>query len=290
MKPAPFDYHRPDSIAEALALLAANRGRARVLAGGQTLVPALNQRLDRPSVLVDINRIPDLDRIELADDMVRVGPLVRQQSLLDALGSGGTAGLSLPLVAAALPGVGHIQTRNRGTVVGSIAARDPLAQLPLVALVGGASITIGRTGSEPRIEEIDDFLDAVGDAEPHDGLVLSVDFVRASPDSATAYEEFRHNVLLGAAAVNLDGGIGRVGFLTGVGRPVLHELDTRQLTEQRSEHSGGQLRDAASSIVESAQFLDDVHAAADYRCALTIELLSRALGSAMNAVSGDHKA
>ena len=120
MKPAPFDYIRPETLDEALAELARGGEDAKPLAGGQSLVPLLNMRLLRPSLLVDLNRVTGLDEIHAEDGIVRVGATVRQASLR-----------GIPLVEEALPHVGHHVTRNRGTVGGSIAHADAAGELPL---------------------------------------------------------------------------------------------------------------------------------------------------------------
>jgi aerobic carbon-monoxide dehydrogenase medium subunit len=137
MKPAPFHYRRPESLDEALALLGEHGDEAKVLAGGQSLVPLLNMRLARPGVLVDLNRVGGLDHIE-ADGDVRIGALVRQREL---------ERVPVPLVAEALPHVGHLVTRNRGTVGGSIAHADGAAELPLcLAVLDGVVVAESRPG------------------------------------------------------------------------------------------------------------------------------------------------
>jgi 2-furoyl-CoA dehydrogenase FAD binding subunit len=143
MKPAAFDYVRAERIEEALDVLAQEGADARVLAGGQTLIPMLSMRMARPSVVIDIMRLPGLDRIESAEGTIRVGAAVRQRHVEQY------AGLvsSQPLLAAALPWIGHAQTRNRGTVCGSVAHADPSAEMPLVLIalgVGYAFREIGR--------------------------------------------------------------------------------------------------------------------------------------------------
>ena len=127
MKPAPFDYVAATEMSEALDAMHQGGTEARVIAGGQSLVPMLNMRLARPATLVDITRIPELSRIEAKGDQVTVGAAVRQS----ALERWPDLADRLPLVRAALPWVGHAQLRNRGTVCGSIAHADPSAELPL---------------------------------------------------------------------------------------------------------------------------------------------------------------
>jgi 2-furoyl-CoA dehydrogenase FAD binding subunit len=144
MKPRRFDYARPGSVAEALALLAEHGEEAKVLAGGQSLMAMLNLRLLEPAVLVDIARLVELDTIEMADDKVEVGAAVTQNRLK------GWPQLSakLPLLAKALPFVGHFQTRNKGTVCGSVAHADPSSEIPLaLATLGGEVVLRSHRGT-----------------------------------------------------------------------------------------------------------------------------------------------
>jgi CO/xanthine dehydrogenase FAD-binding subunit len=139
VKPARFDYVAAASSDEALAAL--EDGEAKVLAGGQSLVPMLNMRLARPSTLVDVNRVPDLDRVEV-DGSVRIGALARQADVLDSPAAG-----AVPVLAAALRHVGHPATRSRGTIGGSLAHADPAAELPAVLLaLDGEVVARSRRG------------------------------------------------------------------------------------------------------------------------------------------------
>src|SRR5438445_10491176 len=142
MKPAPFRYERPESVEGATALLAEHGDEAKVLAGGQSLVPMLNMRLARPSVLVDINRLP-LGDVVRENGSWRVGALVRQAD---------RRLLEIPLLAECLPHVGHFVTRNRGTIGGSIAHADAAAELPLALTVLGGSV-VTSAGRVVRAEE-----------------------------------------------------------------------------------------------------------------------------------------
>ncbi len=137
MKPRPFDYVRPDTVEEAVALLADYGDDARILAGGQSLVPMLNLRLIDPAVLIDISRIAEFDRIDDRGDFIEIGAAVTQNRLM----AWKDLRQKLALLAAALPFVGHFQTRNKGTVCGSVAHADPSAELPLsLAVLGGAVV------------------------------------------------------------------------------------------------------------------------------------------------------
>src|ERR1700692_3823360 len=151
MKPAPFDYVRPDTLAEACALLAGDE-EARVIAGGQTLVPMLAMRLGRPAELVNILRLPELAGIRKEAGAVVVGATTRQaQAERDPV-----IRASVPMLAQVLPWVGHPPTRNRGTVGGSIANADPSAEIPLVAVTLGADILLATTDG-PTSMPADDF-------------------------------------------------------------------------------------------------------------------------------------
>src|ERR1700674_5236456 len=136
MKPASFEYHAPASVDEALALLRRYAGNARVLAGGQSLIPMMNFRLAAPAAIVDINRIPGLAYIEAEGAVVRIGAMTRQR----AIEFSPLVAEKLPLLREAIRHVGHLPTRSRGTIGGSIAHADPAAEIPMVlqALEGGA--------------------------------------------------------------------------------------------------------------------------------------------------------
>jgi 2-furoyl-CoA dehydrogenase FAD binding subunit len=143
MKPRRFDYARPDSVAEALALLAEHGEDAKVLAGGQSLMAMLNLRLLEPAVLIDIARLTELDTLRMAGDKVEVGAAVTQNRLKDWP----ELAAKLPLLAKALPFVGHFQTRNKGTVCGSVAHADPSSEIPLtLATLGGEVVLRSRRG------------------------------------------------------------------------------------------------------------------------------------------------
>src|SRR6516225_4579871 len=177
MKPRPFDYLRPDTVEEALALLAEYGDDARVLAGGQSLVPMLNLRIVEADALIDILRIAALDVIREVRDKelgqsIEIGAAVTQNKLL----AWPQLSEKLPLVAAALPHVGHFQTRNKGTVCGSIAHADPSSELPLaLALVGGEIVLKSQRG-ERKLAAKDFQKDMLTTARAADELVAAVRF------------------------------------------------------------------------------------------------------------------
>ncbi|MGB7259375.1 MAG: FAD binding domain-containing protein, partial [Pseudolabrys sp.] len=152
MKPARFDYIRAATLAEAHAALAEGGDDARIIAGGQSLVPMLSMRLARPNVLIDIMHLPALAKIEVKGDTIRIGAAIRQAELL----AWPELGDRQPLLAAALPWVGHAQTRSRGTVCGSTAHADPSAEIPLALLALKGAVELSSQKSRRRVAA-DDF-------------------------------------------------------------------------------------------------------------------------------------
>ena len=199
MKPAAFAYAKPRSIEEAVALLAAQAG-ARVLAGGQSLVATLNMRLDAPSLLVDINGIAGLDGIVLRNGAVEIGALVRH---VDAERSGMIA-VHAPLIALAMPHIGHPAIRNRGTLAGSIAFADPAAELPACLLALGGEVDIaGPAGA--RTVKADDFFKGLFETALGQGdLITAIRFSAATPATRVGFAELsrRHGdyAMVGLAA------------------------------------------------------------------------------------------
>ncbi|MCY4519067.1 MAG: FAD binding domain-containing protein [Acidimicrobiaceae bacterium] len=185
MKPAPFSFVAPESLDEVVEALARHGDDARILAGGQSLVPLMNLRLARPEVLVSINRCRELDYIAVSDDRLVVGALVRQiDAETDPL-----VAAECPLLAQALPYVGLPATRNRGTVCGSLAHCDPLAELPAVALALEAELVLTSAAGERRVPA-HDFLVAEMTTSIDEGEVLSaVAFKRQDPSEQSALAE-----------------------------------------------------------------------------------------------------
>ncbi|MCY4396608.1 MAG: FAD binding domain-containing protein [Rhodospirillaceae bacterium] len=188
MKPAPFDYVRAESVDEAVAVLAEHGDEARVLAGGQSLMPMLNMRLVRPEILVDISGLPELAHIEAEGDAVTIGASITQGELADWP----ELETALPAVAAALPHVGHFQTRNRGTVCGSICHADPSSELPLcLALLGGEVELHSARGV--RTVPADEFQQGVlTTAKEPDELVARTRLPKAQDGERFAFLEFQH--------------------------------------------------------------------------------------------------
>lgn len=215
MKPAPFDYLRAASAEEALAALAEHGDEARIMAGGQSLMPMLNMRLLQPRIIVDISAIADLRKINARDGHLAVGASVTQS---DLMASPGLANRS-PLLAGALPWVGHFQTRNRGTVCGSVAHADPSAEIPLclVALEGEVVLRSARRRRTVAAETF--FVGPLTTLRGPDEMIESVRFRLRKPGAGYAFREvaMRHGdyaITACAAVVDADrirlavGGVG----------------------------------------------------------------------------------
>ncbi|MGY2081502.1 FAD binding domain-containing protein [Modestobacter sp. SYSU DS0657] len=280
MKPAPFGYTDPTSVDEALRLL--DSEGAKVLAGGQSLLPLLSMRLAAPTTLVDINRVPGLDRIEAGDDGVRVGALVRHAALL----ASAEAAAVQPLLGRATANVAHPAIRNRGTTVGSIAHADPSGEMTAVLALTDGSVTVATPGGPEAIGWRDFFVGPL-ETSVHGPAVVTEAFFPALPDrSGTAFAEIARRkgdyAVAGAAVVvTLDAdrrvAAARAAYLSVGLVPEVHDL---------TDAVGGQPVDTAdwAAAGELARGLvepdGDLHASADYRRLLVATLTARTLADA----------
>jgi CO/xanthine dehydrogenase FAD-binding subunit len=288
LKPVPFDYIRPKSIEETCALLARD-AEARVIAGGQSLVPMLAMRLSRPTQLVDILRLPELAGIKDNGDSIVIGATTRQAAAeRDPL-----IAAKLPLLAQVFPWVGHPATRRRGTIGGSVAHADPSAEIPLVALTLGADIVLRDVTGETNIKTSEFFLGPMVTAIPHGTLLTAIRFpVWPQQRIGTGFHEVnaRHSdfaFVCAAAQVALDEAGRCTACAVGVGG--LGEYPVR-LDDAAQALVGGDLGDKAiADAVEAAMAqLDiwgDLHASADYRRRTGGVLARRALSDARQAAS-----
>ena len=185
MKPSPVGYSRPQSVAEAIQALAALGPDAKVLAGGQSLVPLMSLRLARPEHLVDINRLTELSYIDVTAGDVAVGALTRHAELL----ASGSAQTAQPLLARALRSVAHPAIRNRGTVVGSLAHADPAAEMPAVLTLLDGSVEAASARGERVIPVADFFLGPLESALEPDELAVAARFPVLAPGSGTGFAE-----------------------------------------------------------------------------------------------------
>jgi len=282
MKPAAFEYHAPETVEEALALLEAHGDEAKVLAGGQSLVPLMNMRLARPGVIVDINRIRALDHLTPDGDALRVGALCRQRGAERAA----IVATRCPLLHAALQLVGHVQIRNRGTVVGSLAHADPAAELTAVlAALGGTVTAVGPDGT--RTIAADEFFVSylTTSLDPRE-LLTEARFPTHPQGAGWSWMEIarRHGdfALAGVGIVlAVRGGRiteARVG-LTGVGPTPVRAARAERALAGRVP-SDALWTEAADAVREEIDPEGDIHASAEYRRHVAGVLTRRALAEA----------
>lgn len=224
MKPPPFDYHVPETVEEACALKAEHGPDAAVLAGGQSLIPLMSSRLMTPRVLLDIKRIPELRAIARADGSLVVAAAVRQSRLHDDAEIART----LPVLAEGARHIGHPETRHRGTIGGSLAHADPVAELPTLALGLGAEIVARSAGGARRIPADEFFTAARSTTLAPDELLVEVRYPAPSPQVGWGFAEIarRHGDPAMATAVALvevdaDGAVASAAVTLGAiaGRP-----------------------------------------------------------------------
>jgi CO/xanthine dehydrogenase FAD-binding subunit len=285
MKAAPFDYFPAADVAEACALLGAGDGEAErlIIAGGQTLVPLMAMRLARPAILIDINGADGFTGIALRDGAVVVGAGTRQAA---ALASPMIAG-HVPLLARALPLVGHQQTRNRGTIGGSLAHGDPAAEIPLVALALDATLVLQSLAGRREVAIADFYLAPMMTTRASDECLVEVRFPHRGGDGRTGvgFHELSARrgdfaVVAAAAQINLDDdGICRraavaVGGAHGV--PVRAAALEDYLTGRRPD-----AQSAAALVDEAIDPGDDLHADAGYRRRVARVLVARAIADAL---------
>jgi carbon-monoxide dehydrogenase medium subunit len=209
MKPAPFRYHRPESVREALALLS-DLEDAKLIAGGQSLAPMMNMRLVAPAALVDLNGIAGLDRIQESPGFVEIGAMTRHH----ALASSSLVKSFCPLLAEAASTIGHYAIRARGTLGGSLAHADPAAQIPLVAVTLGAQIVLNGPGGERAVAARDFFVSLMTTVLEPDEIVVGARFPKAPAGARHAYEQFSRRTgdfAIVAVAAVLEGRALRLG-------------------------------------------------------------------------------
>jgi CO/xanthine dehydrogenase FAD-binding subunit len=283
MKPPPFDYYAPQSAAEALELLGRYGADARLLAGGQSLVPLLNFRLSAPAVIVDLNRAADLAYIGEANGQVRLGAMTRQR----AIEFSPLVKSRLPLLAEATRWVGHLPTRTRGTIGGSLAHSDPAAEYPAVAAALDAELVIRGSAGDRVVRAAEFFVGFMTTALQPGEMLIEVRMAAQPSDSGWAFEEFsrRHGdfAIVGIAAmVAVDGDRFRSARLAACGAgPTAIRLGG---AEEILEHSGVDDRyidDAAGCAAELVDPGADLHASVEYRRHLTRVLTRRALKRAV---------
>lgn len=283
MKPASFDYFAPASLDEALHLLDRFDGEARPLAGGQSLVPMMNFRIVRPVALVDLNRVPGLAFVEEADGIVRIGAMTRQRALeFSPLIAG-----KLPLLRVALKRVGHLPTRSRGTIGGSIAHADPAAEIPMVLQALDGTVIARSSAGEREIAARDLFLGALETALAGDEILTEIRFPAMPATACYAVEEFSRrqgDFAIGAIAAVLvrDGErCTRAALATaGIGTVPARLHEAEAILEQQGVGETA-IAAAAAKAAESVDPMADANGSADYRRHLTGVLTRRAIEKAL---------
>ena len=284
MKPAPFELHIPSTIDEAAGVLAAHGDEAKVLAGGQSLVPLLALRLTRFEHLVDLNRIEALQGIHRQSGWLSIGAMTRQA----AVEHDSEVAAAAPLLHRALPFIGHFQIRNRGTVGGSIAHADPASELPAVALALDAELVASGPAGSRVVPARDFFLGMWTTALGEDELLTTVRLPVWGDRCGFAVEEFarRHGdfAIAGVACgVQVDdkGVIARAAIaLFGMGSTPMR-ADTAEAAIVGAEATATDVHAAAVAAVEATEPGDDIHGTADYRRRVARHLTARALTSAI---------
>ena len=283
MKPAKFEYHAPTSVEQALSILERYHGEARVLAGGQSLVPMMNFRLATPAAIVDLNRISGLAEIAAADGVVTIGAMARQRQVEFAP----LIGEYLPLLRDAMRYVGHPPIRTRGTIGGSIANADPAAEIPMILQVMAGEVVVRGPQRERRIAAADLFVAPLTTSLAADEIIIEVRFPAMAPGARYAIEEFarrKGDFAIAAIAVVLvqEGERCAMARLAtaGIGPVPVRLRDAEAILEQRGLGEAA-IAAAASKAAELVDPMSDHNATADFRRHLTAVLTRRAVQKAL---------
>jgi CO/xanthine dehydrogenase FAD-binding subunit len=288
MKPPIFDYVAASSIDMAVAALAEAAGEAKILAGGQSLVPMLNFRLLRPSILIDINRIAGLSFVEETPQHIRVGALTRHHQLETSP----VIARHLPVVSCAMTHVAHLAIRNRGTIGGSLSHADPAAELPMLSVLLDAELRIASSSGSRTVAARSFFIDALTVDLGADDLVTEIVLPKLPPGTGWGFEEVarRHgDFALAAVAVTLTADNGLVAqariALTGVGPTPLRITDAETLLAGHAVDRPliGHVIDAVRAAIAPET---DLHASSDYRRHLAGVLAGRAIAAAWDRATG----
>ncbi|MDQ0218706.1 xanthine dehydrogenase family protein subunit M [Peribacillus cavernae] len=285
MKPAKFDYYCPKTLDEALSLLEESGFDGKIIAGGQSLVPIMNMRLSGPECLIDINRLHDLDFIEFDEEKVKIGTLTRQSRVEMSSLIKENCGL----LSEAVPFIGHVQTRNRGTFGGSLVHADPSAEIPLSLMASGGSVLIASK-EETREVDVEDFFVTylTTDIMPTE-LLTEVQIPIWSGRVGYDFTEIsrRHGdfaLVAAACQLTLDdqNKISRVRLTLGGVESVpllVEEANQMMMGEKLSE---ALLNKVADIVREAVDPESDLHASADYRTHLAAVLAKRTIQTAYN--------
>jgi len=290
MKPAPFEYARPSDLGEACAMLAAGDD-ARLIAGGQSLVPLMAMRLARPKRLIDIARISELAFVRQEHECVVIGATTRQ-CVLECEGIVRTA---VPLLAKVMPFIGHAAIRSRGTIGGSLANADPVAEIALVAVTLGATLLYRNGRVNAEIAASDFFVGPMMTALPTTACLTAVRFpVWRDARIGVGFQEVSArggDFALAAAAAQValdeDGICRRVALGVGAAaRPL--RLDAAGSALEGTHAEEAHVREVVHTALADIEPLSDLHASAEYRRRAAISLAVRAIADAYRAAAGTH--
>ncbi|NGM82473.1 xanthine dehydrogenase family protein subunit M [Paenibacillus sp. 7124] len=283
MKPAAFDYYKPETLDEALSLLDEFGYDAKILAGGQSLIPMMNMRLARPPVLIDINGVPGMTGIEIGDSEIVIGGLTRHYMVEHSP----EIQNSCPMLAEGIKLIGHSQIRSRGTIGGSIVHADPTAELPVMLTALGGKVTVVSSEDERELTPEELFLTYMTTTIEPNEIVKSVHFPVIAERTGHAIEEFTLRsgdfaIIIAAASVTLDeeGLIESAALCIGGvdGIPVkLEDVTDELIGEAPSEEI---FAEKCAQIVDLVDPEKDIHASAEYRKDLCVALSRRVLKKA----------
>ena len=283
MYPAQFEYVAPESLDEAIKLLAESGGDAKILAGGHSLLPAMKLRLAQPAKLIDLRKIPGLNEIKVDANGTTIGAMVTHVNVARSA----EVQRALPALAEACGLVGDIQVRNRGTLGGSLAHADPAGDPPAAFLALDGSVVVKGPNGERTIAGTDFFVDILTTALAEDEIVTAVKFPVLATGTGTAYVKFEHPAshyaLTGVAAAVKLGSDGKVEAVkvgvTGVGPKAYRATGVEEALVGKD---AGAVADAASHAADGIDCNDDIHASADYRAHLATVFTRRALQAAFS--------
>lgn len=279
MKAPPFGYVKARELGQVFDLLEEHNDEAKILAGGQSLIPSLNLRLSRPPLLIDINAITELQGLRETADSIVVGALTTHVRLEKSP----IISKHVPLVAAAMPHIAHPAIRNRGTIGGSLAFADPAAELPACALALDATVTLRSRTQERRVKAAD-FFHGLFETDLRQGEILTaIEFPKASERHRFAFSELarRHGdyAMIGLAAASQQPGDLRLAYFGVADRPVLAERAAACLIREGAK----EIEAACAGLAEDLEPNGDLNAGPETKLHLAGVLLKRALPSLLTS-------
>jgi carbon-monoxide dehydrogenase medium subunit len=288
MKPAPFEYYVPDSIEQALELLREHGDQAKLLAGGQSLVPAMNFRVVQPSVLIDLNRVKEMDYVREDGKCMRVGAMTRERTLEFAP----SIQQRLPLLAEAMPHVAHPQIRNRGTLGGSIANADPAAELPVIMLASGARLQVRGQDGDRWVDAQNFFSGMFTTDIAADEILVEIELPFSPARTGWAFMEVAPRAgdyaMMGVATLLTLGQDGkcehaRLVYLNAGDGPIVAKGSSDML---EGESVSDELIESAAAFASENEItpFGNIHASADFQRHLANVLTKKALKQALQRV------